>query len=201
MKKFIFTAAIFLLIIGHAFGQFSRIRDLKEAINSGDVSLTATGNGASTGFAVDGFLRNNTSGEMRINVFINDGIYLVNSGAGQNMVAAQVFMPDGSYYEAGNNNFIILKPLVSTPIALRAFCSDQHLDNPNNRQSFTVASIPGDISKIVTKITKYLALDIDQDDTPVQLALWRAQGVSRAKIATNFEFTEHDWAAATKIME
>ena len=201
MKKVILTAAILLLSFEFAFGQSLKISDLKDEINSGNVSLTAMGNGASTGFAVDGFLRNNTHREMYINVFINNGIYLVNSGAGQNMLATQVFMSDGGYYELGNEIFIILQPLTRIPISLRALCADQHLDNPNNRESFTLASTPADISNIATKISRYMALNIDRDiDIAAQLALWREQGVSRERISMSFRFTENDWALASRIM-
>jgi hypothetical protein len=93
---FVFSAALF--------GQTGSVppRQLGEAISTGDVTLAANGNGGSSGSAVTGNLKNNTTNEIRINVILSNGLYLLNSGSGQNMVATQIFLSNGGIYSIGD---------------------------------------------------------------------------------------------------
>jgi hypothetical protein len=202
MRKFSVLLLFAILVSNGVFGQSSsRVRDLGEALTNGDITLTANGNGGSSGPAVNGYLRNNTRIEIRINVILSEGIYLRNSGDGQNMVAIQVLLGDGGYFSDGKRNFISLPARESSLIVFSAYCADFGLDNPSASQTFSRASMPAGIQSIVSKISRYTVANFGSDNTgAVQLALWRSQGQTRSKIAQKFSFTDADWELATKIM-
>jgi hypothetical protein len=186
-------------------GQISSIipRQLGEALSSGDVTLTANGNGRSSGSAVTGNLRNHKSNEIRINVILSNGLYLLNSGSGQNMVATQVFQSNGRYTTLGKNKFIRLLPNTDTEIMFLSFCADFERDNPSSTQFFEYsADIPSGIQSISSKISRYMADKFDKDIViPIQLALWRSQGQSWSSISQKFNFDDSDWEIATKIID
>jgi hypothetical protein len=209
MKKKIFLVIAALLFLGSVpteiFGQSAsvRIRDLIEALSSGNVTLTARGNGGSSGSVVHGALRNNTPNEIRINVILNGGLYLSNSGSGQNMIATQIFLSDSGYYtESGlSAKFIELSPNASTQISFTAYCSDFERENPSATETFSRIPMPSSLQSISSKISRYEADNFGDDlVAPIQLALWRSQGWSRAAIARKFDFTGADWDIATRII-
>jgi hypothetical protein len=190
-----FSAKIFGQSVG------LRPRELSEAIASGDVTLTAKGNGSSSGAAVDGYLKNNTPNELRINVILGEGFYLRNSGSGQNMIATQIFLADGEYSSDGTQDFIRLFSGANAQIMFLAFCADFERDIPSSNEAFSVAPVPAASKTIASKISRYMADNFDSDDTTaIQLALWRSQGQTQPVIASKFQFTGVDWDTATRIM-
>jgi hypothetical protein len=193
---------VFLAIFPAALFCQTAPRQLGEALSSGDVALTANGNGSSSGSAVVGNLRNNRASEIRINVVLNGGIYLLNSGSGQNMVAVQVFLINGGYnMSGGTDRFIRLPANASTQIMFLAFCADFELDNPGPDQTFRTGVTPSGIQAISSKISRYMADNFDDELTvPAQLALWRFQGQSRAAIFEKFDFDDSDWETASRII-
>lgn len=202
MRKHIMIIS-FLIFSTELFGQVGSIipRQLSEAISSGDVTLTANGNGGSSGSAVTGNLRNNKSNEIRINVILSNGLYLSNSGSGQNMVATQIFLSNGGYTASGTNKFIRLSPNTDTQIMFLAFCADFERDNPTPTQIFKSADMPSGIQTISSKISIYMADKFGENLTiPIQLALWRSQGQSRSAIFKKFDFDDSDWEIATRII-
>jgi hypothetical protein len=186
------------------FGQNASVKPLQlsQAISNGDVTLIANGNGGSSGDAVTGNLKNNRSNEIHINVILNDGFYLRNSGSGQNMVATQIFLSDGGYFTSGSTSkFITLAPNADTGIMFLAFCADFERDNPTSSQTFSSVAMPSGIQTIASKISRYMADNFDDDlIIPVQLALWRSQGQSRLAISEKFDFDSSDWEIATRII-
>ncbi|MDR1654623.1 MAG: hypothetical protein LBR96_01395 [Treponema sp.] len=202
-KHVMIISFLFFVFSMELFGQadFITPRQLSEAISSGDVTLTANGNGSSSGSAVIGTLKNNKSNEIFINVVLNDGIYLRNSGSGQNMVAAQVFLSNGVYTTLRTNKFIRLSPNANTQIMFLAFCADFERDNPAATEFFSYAAMPSGIQTISSKISRYMADKFDEDITiPIQLALWRSQEQSWEAISEKFIFDDSDWEIATRIM-
>ena len=176
---------------------------LGDAINNKTVTLTVAGNGGSSGFAVEGSLKNNTGNTININVGIEKGMYLKNSGSGQNMIAIQIFQLDADYYSDGNNNYITVPAQAAVKIVLNAFCANYNLDNPSSDESFSVSPIPAAIAGIASTISKYAANNFDSDDdytAAMQLAVWRTQGNTRAEISDKFDFTDADWDLSTTIM-
>jgi len=198
----IFTVSLFT---SNLFGQSQGpgIRMLDELLNNGTVTLTAAGNGDSSGFAVEGVISNTTENRININVNIKDGIYLKNSGAGQNMVAVQVFLYDGRYYSDGSSYFIIIQPRGSISVVFNAFCANFDLDNPSSSQSFSISSMPANIMNIASRMGKFAVDNFDSDmdyTAAMQLALWRVQGHTRTEIFRKFDFDDDDWDLSAKIM-
>lgn len=205
MRKFLVFIVMFALFTFGTFGQSSGpgVVQLRDVLNNGTVTLTASGNGDSSGFAVDGYLKNNTANKINISVIIQNGIYLKNSGRGQNMIAIQVFSSDGGYYSDGKNYFIILPSQGTVDIVFNAYCADFDLDNPSAGESFSAVSIPAGIAGIASKMSRYAADNFDSDldaTIAMQLALWRIQGNTRAEISKKFNFDNKDWDLSTVIM-
>ena len=196
------TVIVFLVFAIGIYGQSTRVRELSEAISSGDVTLSANGNGSSSGAAIIGTLTNSTSAEIRVNVTITGGIYLRNSGSGQNMVGTQIFLFSGGYTESGTSRFIKLPSSSITGILIIAFCSDFELDNPSRGDNFSIAPMPTRLQSISEKISRYLHDNFDDDPViPVQLALWNFQGESRSHIREKFNFDDSDWMLAADIID
>ena len=205
MRKFFAVLFLFVLLSFNSFAQSSGggVRQLGDLLSNDTVTLTASGNGSSSGFAVMGFLKNNTQGEIRINVTIDGGLYFINSGKGQNMLAVQIFLSDGGYASDGTKNFLILPSRSNIPVVLDAYCADFDLDNPSSKESFKIASMPSAIKTIASKMSKYTADNFDSDSdytTATQLALWRSQGKTRTEISKKFDFDDDDWKLSGAII-
>jgi len=175
---------------------------LSVALSSGNVTLTARGDNYSSGMgAVVGTLRNNTSVELNINVSITEGLYLRNTGAGQNMVATGVFLKGGRFSRIGANRFIKVSAGANVEIEIEAFCADMDRANPASTESFSTEAIPSAIVAISSSISRYIADNFELDLTlPVQIAVWRTQGHSQAEISAKLSFTGADWEIATTII-
>ena len=205
LHKFAVIVLVFIFISSVVFGQSadSVPRQLGELISGGQVTLTARGNGSSSGFAVLGSLKNNTRSEIRASVIINGCIYFKNSGKGQNMLAALIFHNDGSYYFEGSRYFIILPAGGNTEVVFDAYCADFDLDNPSAGESFSFASMPSDITDIASKLSRFVTEQIDSDNdylAAAQLALWRSRGNTREEISQKFDFEDEDWELSAEIM-
>jgi len=205
MKKF---SILVLLIVGlvtvDLFSQSlpPKTIQLSNAISRDYVTLTARGNGKSTGLAVSGNLMNKTSQEIFINVNLNDGFYLSNSGAGQNMIATQVLYADTRFYTNGNSKFISLPPNENVQIIFIAFCADFFHDNPRESEEFTWISMPSRLRRISSNISRFMADNLnDFHVKPVQLALWNYQGLSPDLIALKYESSSSDWSIAAGILD
>jgi len=198
--------AVMLLLVSvtsKIFGQsYIKVIQLGDALSDGNVTLTARGNGSSSGSVVLGTLKNNLSNEIRINVILNGGLYLKNSGLGQNMIATKIYLSNSSYYVSGKSKFISLPANMDTQIRFTAYCADFELENPSTTENFRRVSIPSNLQSIASKISRYEADNFGNKNlvTPIQLALWRSQGVNRRDIAEKFDFTDADWDIATIII-
>ena len=204
MKTKIIALLACLMTLLPVFGQI----ELNDALSRGDVTLTARGAGASTGLgAVTGNLRNNTAREIQVNVIIRDGLYLVNSGRGQNMIALQVFQSGGRFWTLDGRRFITLPANSNTAIEFTALCAEFDMDNPTNAEIFRTAAMPQQVRAILSRINNYLARNFDANlSNAAQIALWRThdlsrgRGLTRQEIATTFPVSDADWAASTRIM-
>jgi hypothetical protein len=175
--------------------------DMDAALRNGDISLMASGNGASSGASIDGYLQNNGTRLLRISTVISGGLYLKNSGLAQNMVAVQVYFADGGYYIEDNLLFIELEPGSRTPVMLIAFCADFELDNPSSDDSFRRDSMPSDLRSIAAKVSRYMADYPDEDAvTAAQIAFWLTRGETLESINKKFDFSADDAALARRIM-
>jgi hypothetical protein len=202
MKKNILVLVLFVLATAVSFAQTgTAVQDLNDAIRNGQARLTANGNGGSSGMAVEGFLRNLTSGELRININIDMGIYLVNSGKGQNMVGTQIYLKGGKYSSDGTRSFIVLQPRANMEVNFLAFCADLELGNPSSGESFSIDSMPAEIGTIAAKINRYEREHPDENlVTIAQVALWRSRGKTWSEISRYFRFTQNDWDNASVLL-
>jgi hypothetical protein len=192
-------AFLFLLVFTIANSLFAQtsvpVQELNDVLENGQAALTARGNGSSSGMAVIGYLRNVTSGELRISIYINEGLYLKNSGAGQNMVAAQIYLNGGRYSSDGLRSFIVLKPQENAEVNFLAFCANLERDNPSSEENFSGSAMPSELQTIAAKINKYMDEYPNDENivTIAQLALWRYQGNTWDEISEHFQFTQNDW--------
>jgi len=203
-EKLAVIVVMFLLVsvTSKVFGQSDiKVIQLGDALSKGNVTLTARGNGSSSGSAVLGTLKNNLPDEIHIDVILSGGIYLKNSGSGQNMIATRIFLSNGSYKMSGKSKFISLSANKDIQILIIAYCADFELENPNTTESFSRVSIPSNLQSIASKISRYEADNFGNNlVNPIQLALWRFQGVSRKDIEKKFRFTDADWEIAAIII-
>jgi hypothetical protein len=201
-KAFLF---IFVFsVVNNLFAQTDTpVQELKALVENGQVTLTATGNGSSSGMAVTGYLRNVTPVEIRINIYIREGLYFKNSGAGQNMVASQIYLKGGRYISDGLRNFIILEPRESAEVDFLAFCANLERDNPSSGESFTTDVMPSELQTIAAKINQYMDEYPDDENivTTAQVALWRYQGKTWDEIDEHFRFTRDDWDRAGILLD
>jgi hypothetical protein len=176
--------------------------DLRLLIQAGDVSLvSARGNGSSSGASVDGVLRNGTADTIFVDINFTTPLYFRNRGAGQNMLAVQVFLDDGAYLSDGSSFFIPLAPQEDVPVIFIAFCVDFHKENPAASESFGNTQLPENLRAIATKIAQYVASNPFEDSTIAgQIALWLSQGVALDSIRSKFPFSQADVTLATQIL-
>jgi hypothetical protein len=207
MKYFIsprlkILAAFLVLVFVPGAAAAQTVRDLGEVLRGNQAVLRVSGNGSSSGTAVEGYLTSSAARPLRIHINIAEGLYLANSGGGQNMVAVQIFLGDGSFYGGGRLSFIEIQPGKRTPVMMVAFCADFERPNPSARETFTVAAMPASIKAIAAKIAGFTASNPMEDLTvPAQLALWFSQGETPESVAEKFGFSASDEEAARKIME
>jgi len=177
--------------------------DLWGAIFKGTVTLVeARGNGASSGASVEGILENTTAGELHIDVFLSKPLFLVNRGAGQNMLAIQVYRRDQGYRSDGKNSFITLKPRQRLPVTFVAFCVDFDKENPRPSETFAMSSPPAAIENVMRNIISFARLNPDQDITvPAQVAVWLAQGKSPGAITDKLNFSPIDERLARSFLQ
>jgi len=204
MKKIISMLVLFVLVTAGSFAQTrTAVQDLNDAIGNGQVRLTATANGGSSGMVVNGVVRNLTTSELRIDININRGIYFVNSNIRrQNMFGTQILLKGGRYSSDGLRDFIVLPPQANTEITFLAFCANLLLDNPSSGDSFSIGNTPAGIETISAKINRYEREYPNEMNlaTIAQIALWRAQSETRTEIARHFSFTQADWDKATVLL-
>ena len=187
----------------------SKVIDINTALSNRAVALTnIKATGGSTGSVVNAILRNNTSAAIRVGVTVREGLYLVNSGKGQNMVALQVFERNNGlrYNEDDEGRFIEIPANNSIPVSFNAICAEFDKDNPSISDIFTLSSIPFQVRSILTRISRYLSNNFDSELTPAQIAFWRMydlsrnRPLSRKEIEETFSVTDEDWAISSRIL-
>lgn len=176
-----------------AYGQMN-IEDLVQALNAGDVEIMSlTGNGGSSGPVLEGYLLNKSSISRNLDVRLATPLFFKNKGAGQNMIATQIYQRDLSYMSDGENSFISLKPNERLSIMLIAYCVDFYKENPSGDDSFVITGIPSDLIAIAKTISAYEGANPSRDVTlSAQLALWKVQGISLKEISERFPFDSAD---------
>lgn len=167
----------------------AEIADLRSEIEAGHVALDgASGNGNSSGAAVEGFLSNLTSAVRRIDVHLSIPLHLRNRGAGQNMVAVQVYRADGGYLSDGRRSFVELPPGERTRVLFISFCLEFEKDNPTSDEVLVLDFSPTGVEPVLQRIVNHARRNPEADITaPGQAAIWLAQGVSMDQVREKFE--------------
>ncbi|MDR0450265.1 MAG: hypothetical protein LBH26_03270 [Treponema sp.] len=199
----VFLVILVLCAAGSLFPQADKpLQELNDILKNGQAALTARGNGGSSGMVINGYLRNTTSAEIWLDTFINRGIYLINSGAGQNMLATRIYLRGGQYYSDGSREFIILPAREDVEVSFIAFCANLERSNPSSEESFSSDAMPAELQAMAAKINRYMDEHPsgENQSTVAQLALWRSQGKTRNEIGEHFRFTQSDWDSAGLIL-
>lgn len=173
-------------------------QDLAELIDRGLIELVqARGNGASSGNAVDGALRNTSSRPLKVDIVMDRPLFFRNGGVGQNMIGAMVLLADGGYVSDGRYAFLELPASGQTPVSFYAYCADFEKDNPASHEHFTLDDPPPDLMPVMDRIAAHLRRDPNDDNlVAAQVGIWLAQGVTPAEIAEKYEYTAADLALA-----
>ncbi len=176
----------------HVFAQ-TLVEDLGSALNGGHVAIDgASGNGASSGLAVDAYLTNHQNTEISLSISLKRPMFMRNRGRGQNMIVTKVYLHSGAYQADGLRSFISLQPKVHTPVQFVAYCFDFDKDNPSKTEEFTHDALPINVLPVLQSISTYESSHPNEDVTIAgQVAIWLAQGVSIEDIRTKFE-VNHD---------
>ncbi len=188
--RFLFVA--FFMIATNQGATAQIVNDLHDEIDDGNIMLvSATGNGNSSGAAVEGYLTNQTAAVRRVNIYLTRPLYLVNDGQGQNMVASEVYYDDGDYLSDGRRPFIELEPGAQTAVRFVAYCVDFDKDNPTEAESFSIGNMPESLNSVMASINAFAFASPSMDLTATaQIAIWLAQGESLEEIRSRINFTE-----------
>lgn len=194
-----------LLTVGFAqalLGQ-TTVQDLSVELDAGQITLeSATGNGASSGNAVEGYLINQRSVEVSVDISLKRPLFMRNRGRGQNMIATHVYLGGGQYQSDGRRSFISLMPKQRTRVEFVAYCVDFEKDNPAATDAFTIDASPSNLDAVVAAIGAYSRLHPDEDITSAaQAAIWMVQGVSIEHIRTKFEVSQSEETLARTFMK
>ena len=107
MNKLVGLVMAFAAAMGSLSAQ-TVVYDLHDEFDSGRVRLiSATGMGRSSGASVEGYLINDTAAERHVGIYLSRPIYLRNSGAGQDMIATEVYLGDGGYQSDGRARMLL----------------------------------------------------------------------------------------------
>jgi hypothetical protein len=195
-----------LIVLSHIFSSPAHaqngVLDLRNAIDAQQVRLVSVrGNGSSSGSSLSGYLENLTHSSIRIGTHFVKPIFLANSGAGQNMLATQVYGHDGTYYPDGSTGYISVPVRGRLQVQIIAYCVDFERDNPSNTETLRRAEIPARIRSIADKITRFERRNPTLDTTVAsQIALWISQDIPEKDILERFRYSDEDRRIAQQIM-
>lgn len=166
--------------------------DLHAKIDAGDIQLvSANGNGSLSGPAVEGVLSNRTAAPLRVNVYLERPLFLVNNGRGQNMVASEVYFGDGDYMSDGRRPFIELAPGEETAVQFIAYCVDLEKENPSREESFSISTLPASLESVMSSINAFAFANPSMENAATaQMAIWLAQGERAEDIKNRIEVSE-----------
>lgn len=169
-------------------------KSLANEIDSGNVSISGIeGTGGVSGTVLDGYLINNTTREMNLDVFLKNAIHFINQGRGQNMYALGVIERSGRFIRSGRMSFIKLTPKKKIAVKFLSYCADFDKDNPIPGEKFLVGPSPKNTEAVLAKISSYHNKYHDRDITKAaQVAIWIAQGESPSVIRTKFHYSQTD---------
>jgi len=152
-----------------------------------EVSLSGTGYcaGDVIGFKVEANL------EVSIDLEIEAGTVLVNTGSGQNMII-------------GETTVLRVEPHVEVELKIEAYCLDMYKDNPSSSEVFTIASGAGGYNEEAIKLMQSLP-DVPWEHKSVrgvQLALWVVtEDPPRSELERRLTVTDSDLEDAVWLLQ
>ena len=178
-------------------------RDLAELIDAGLVNVvSANGKGSSSGAAIDGVIRNESTENLKIDIVMSRAVFFQNGGSGQNMIASMILGEGGKYSAEGEHSFLSLKPSEQVRVTFIAYCADFDKENPTSSEVFTIATAPPNLMGVMRRISAYSRAHPDEDVTAAaQVAVWLAQGISADTTREKFSFSPGDEALARTLAQ
>jgi hypothetical protein len=179
------------------------LRDLTLEVSQGRVELRSlTGNGSSSGAAIEGELTNLSSNTIAVSVNLAEPIFLVNNGSAQNMVVSAIYPASGSYRRDSRGSFLQIGAKASIRVILIAYCADFEKENPGSQDRFQLSPLPENLRPVMRKILNYARRSPDQDITgAAQAALWIVQGVDVTEIRRRFPVSVADERLARSFLQ
>jgi hypothetical protein len=153
---------------------------LLDAFTDEGIIITLGGRGYCSGDAIT--LKIKSELEVNIDLEVEPGTILINSGEGQNMILAEV-------------NTVRLEPKIEVEFKIEAYCLDLHKDNPSSSELFTVSVDPS------RYCPEAVDLMVSLKEVPweyksvsgIQLALWAViEDPPRSEVELVFRVGESD---------
>lgn len=151
---------------------------LHEALDDEAFAVTMRGRGYCSGDAIK--LEVKAELEVTVELEIEPGGVLINSGKGQNMIIAET-------------RVVKIEPGIEVEITLESYCLDLHKDNPNSTEVFNMAMGSGEYSEDSIRLMQSLpdAPWEHKSVSGVQLALWVIiEDPTKSEIKQRFSFGE-----------
>jgi hypothetical protein len=163
--------------------------DLIVALSDEGISITLRGRGGCSGDTIDLKIRSDL--EVSVDLKVEPGTILINSGSGQNMVIAEA-------------RTLRLEPEVEVELTIEAYCLDMHKDNPSSSEVFTVSE--GYEGYCPEAVELMLSLgDVSWEHKSVlgiQLALWAViEDPSRDEVEGIIRVNQSDFEDAMWLLE
>jgi hypothetical protein len=151
--------------------QVMETHSLVEALEQGLITVEFLGTGNCAGESIR--LKIKCEADLQVNVRIEPGWVLINSGSGQNMIISET-------------RTVVLEPEVELTLDIEAYCLDIHKDNPSPSETLTLQEHPGVYGTGVVDLMCSLSTVPEgrRGISAVQIALWALQGdVSKDSIS------------------
>jgi len=181
---------IVIAVLGYKYDAHHRVANLfgpdhvvlKDAIDSGDITLRARGKGKVNGYAVRGLLTNTTPRAKQISTTLMEPLYFMNSDFNaQDMLVTRVHSALNVNVRGRRlGNYLDIPEKGSVLVEFVAYCLEQHKETPDRSDSFRISPrpLPTWIRSITENLKRYRSGNPRADVFDgMQAAIWDRQGV------------------------
>lgn len=166
---------------------FGGCYDIVDVLEKGYVSIEFRGTGYSSGEAIE--VKVTPKIKFSIEITIESGLFLINSGFGQNMIIAETIT-------------IKVKPKIELNFDIEVYCLDLDKDNPTRSETFYIRTDAGSYQEDVNVLIESLE-DVPSKNksvTAIQIAVWViTEDISREEIP--FDYSDDDIDDAKWLLE
>lgn len=168
--------------------QLFRVLSLLEAFTEEGITITLTGTGYCSGETIK--IKIKAELEASVDLKVESGTVLVNSGEGQNMIIAET-------------STVRIEPEIELEIKLEAYCLDMYKDNPSQEEGFTISEDSGYCVEAIELIQSLSEVTWEHKSVPgIQLALWAViEDPLRSEVSSIFRISESDLEDAAWLLE